>query len=110
MSRDQEEGFTKYFEELESPLIAYAYQILKDYEEARDQVQEAFKRMISKSKLLSTQKRGCTARYAIFALATFASIKEFKRKRGKTTRFFGAQIDGSDHSNNPAEKLERSEK
>ena len=45
--RDQYEqransGIWKFFEELESPLIAYAYQILRD-REARDQVQEALK-------------------------------------------------------------------
>ena len=42
MSKEQIQEFGRFFEELESPLIAYAYQILRDREEARDQVQEAF--------------------------------------------------------------------
>ena len=56
MSKEQIQEFGRFFEELESPLIAYAYQILRDREEARDQVQEAFKRMIKEEKLIENPK------------------------------------------------------
>ena len=56
MSRDQIQEFAKYFQELESPLIAYAYQIVQDCEEARDQVQEAFKRMIQQDEVIEKPK------------------------------------------------------
>ena len=111
MSNTQTEGFTKYFEELESPLISYAYQILKDYEEARDQVQEAFKRMITQVETIEHPKAWL---YRTVRNLCVSHIRKYQRiqKEGeeKQLDFLAAQIDGSDHSNNPAEKLERSEK
>ena len=56
MSQDQIEEFGKCFEELEAPLIAYAYQILREREDARDQVQEAFKRMILREETIEQPK------------------------------------------------------
>ena len=47
MSAWQIEELGKRFQELESPLIAYAYSILGE-REAKDKVQEAFVRMIKR--------------------------------------------------------------
>ena len=56
MSKDQIEEFGKYFEELEAPLIAYAYQIIREIEDARDQVHEAFRRMILREEIIEQPK------------------------------------------------------
>ena len=111
MSKEQIQEFGRFFEELESPLIAYAYQILRDREEARDQVQEAFKRMIA---LVETIEHPKAWLYRTVRNLCISHIRKHQRiqKEGeeKQLDFLAAQIDDTGHSNNPAEKLERSEK
>ena len=111
MSRDQIQEFGRFFEELESPLIAYAYQILTDREEARDQVQEAFKRMIKEEKLIEHPKAWL---YRTTRNLCISHIRKHQRiqKEGeeKQLDFFASQMVETNDSNNPAEKLERSEK
>ena len=111
MSKEQIQEFGRFFEELESPLIAYAYQILRDREEARDQVQEAFKRMIAQVETIEHPKAWL---YRTVRNLCISHIRKHQRiqKEGeeKQLDFLAAQIDGTGHSNNPAEKLERSEK
>ena len=111
MSKEQIQEFGRFFEELESPLIAYAYQILRDREEARDQVQEAFKRMIAQVETIEHPKAWL---YRTVRNLCISHIRKHQRiqKEGeeKQLDFLAAQIDDTGHSNNPAEKLERSEK
>jgi len=111
MSRDQVQEFGRFFEELESPLIAYAYQILRDREEARDQVQEAFKRMIKEEKLIENPKAWL---YRTVRNLCISHMRKHKRmqKEGeeKQLDFFASQMVETNDSSNPAEKLERSEK
>ena len=46
----------EWFEKLEKPLMIYAYQTLRDKEEARDMVQEAFVRFFKKAKEVKQPK------------------------------------------------------
>jgi len=111
MSRDQIQEFAKYFQELESPLIAYAYQIVKDCEEARDQVQEAFKRMIQQDEVIEKPKAWL---YRTVRNLCISHMRKHRRmqKEGeeKQLDFFASQMAETNDANNPAEKLERSEK
>ncbi len=111
MSKEQIQECGRFFEELESPLIAYAYQILRDHEEARDQVQEAFKRMIKEEKLIENPKAWL---YRATRNLCISHIRKHKRmqKEGeeKQLDFFASQMVETNDFNNPAEKLERSEK
>ena len=111
MSKEQIQEFGRFFEELESPLIAYAYQILRDREEARDQVQEAFKRMIKEEKLIENPKAWL---YRTTRNLCISHIRKHQRiqKEGeeKQLDFFAGKFDTSDDNNTPIEKLERTEK
>ena len=80
MSKDQIEEFGKYFEELESPLIAYAYQIIREIEDARDQVHEAFRRMILREEIIEQPKAWLYRTVRNFASAIFVSIKECSKR------------------------------
>ena len=111
MRSQKKEGFTKHFEELESPLIAYAYQILKDYDEARDQVQEAFKRIITEVEIIENPKAWLyrTVRNLCISHMRKHHIIQMEGEE-KQLDFFAGKLDSNNNPNNPAEKLERSEK
>lgn len=111
MSKDQIEEFGKCFEELEAPLIAYAYQILREREDARDQVQEAFKRMILQEEPIKQPKAWL---YRTVRNLCISHLRKHQRmqKEGeeKQLDFFAGKFDTSDDNNTPIEKLERTEK
>ena len=111
MSAEQIKEFAKHFEQLELPLIAYAYQILKNPEDARDQVQEAFKRMIKEEQSIENPKAWL---YRTTRNLSISHIRKHQRmqKEGeeKQLDFFASKLDSGDDPNNPVEKLERSEK
>jgi RNA polymerase sigma-70 factor (ECF subfamily) len=111
VSKDQIEEFGKCFEELEAPLIAYAYQILREREDARDQVQEAFKRMILQEETIEQPKAWL---YRTVRNLCISHLRKHQRmqKEGeeKQLDFFAGKLDTSDDNNTPIEKLERTEK
>ena len=111
MSQDQIEEFGKCFEELEAPLIAYAYQILREREDARDQVQEAFKRMILQDEKIEQPRAWL---YRTIRNLCISHLRKHQRvqKEGeeKQLDFFAGNLDSSHNENNPVAKLEKSEK
>lgn len=111
MSQDQIKEFGKCFEELEAPLIAYAYQILREREDARDQVQEAFTRMILQEETIEQPKAWL---YRTVRNLSISHLRKHQRmqKEGeeKQLDFFAGKFDASDDNNSPIEKLERTEK
>ena len=111
MKQEQLKEFGKWFEQLESPLIAYAFQILKDREEARDQVQEAFRRMLHQDVEIYNPKAW------LYRTLHNLSISQLRRKKRlqnegeeKQLDFFAEKMDGEIKVENPLQKMERSEK
>ena len=104
-------GICKVFPGTGVSLIAYAYQIVKDCEEARDQVQEAFKRMIQQDEVIEKPKAWL---YRTVRNLCISHMRKHRRmqKEGeeKQLDFFASQMVETNNFNNPAEKLERSEK
>ena len=111
MSPDQIKEFEKSFQELEEPLIAYAYQILREREDAKDQVQEAFKKMILQEETIVQPKAWL---YRTVRNLCVNQLRKNQRKHNegeeKQLDFFAGKLNSSHNENNPVAKLEKSEK
>ena len=96
---------------MEAPLIAYAYRILKDREEAKDQVQEAFKRMILNEEIIERPEAWLYRTVRNLCISHIRKHQRMQREGDEQQLdFFAAKNDFSEPFNNPASKLEKSEK
>ena len=96
---------------MEAPLIAYAYRILKDREEAKDQVQEAFKRMILNEEIIERPEAWLYRTVRNLCISHIRKHQRMQREGDEQQLdFFAAKNDFSEPLNNPASKLEKSEK
>ena len=106
----KEQNSVEWFEELESPLIAYAYGILQNREDACDQVQEAFHRFYSQDAIIKHPKAWL---YRTLRNLCISQIRKQKRLQmegeEKQLDFFSAEANPETAEGNPLEKLEKSE-
>ena len=106
----REQNSVEWFEELESPLIAYAYGILQNREDACDQVQEAFHRFYSQDAIIKHPKAWL---YRTLRNLCISQIRKQKRLQmegeEKQLDFFPAEANPETAEGNPLEKLEKSE-
>ncbi len=100
-----------WFDTLESPLIAYAYQILQDREDARDQVQEAFRRILQEKQVIDYPKAWL---YRTVRNLCISHIRKTRRMQNESDEkqldFLASKMEGEDKAENPLQKLERREK
>ena len=111
MSPDQIKEFEKSFQELEEPLIAYAYQILREREDAKDKVQEAFKKMILQEETI-VQPKAWLYRTVRNLCVNHMRKNQRKHKEEEENQldFFAGKLNDSNDENSPNERLEKSEK
>jgi RNA polymerase sigma-70 factor (ECF subfamily) len=111
MSQINIEELEKWFENFESPLIAYAYQILKDREEARDQVQEAFKRILDHEDKIEFPKAWLYRTVRNLSISYLRKRKKVQHEgESKQLDFFANQMEKNQDRENPLQKIERTEK
>ena len=83
----------KMFRRTRSTLIAYAYQILREREDARDQVQEAFKRMILQKETIEQPKAWLYRTVRNLCISHLRQTSENAEGRGReTARFLRRKI------------------
>ena len=111
MSPDQIKEFEKSFQELEEPLIAYAYQILREREDAKDQVQEAFKKMMFQEETIVQPKAWLYRTVRNLCVNHLRkNQRKHKEEEEKQLDFFADKLNDSNDANSPNEKVEKSEK
>ena len=106
----REQNSVEWFEELESPLIAYAYGILQNREDACEQVQEAFHRFYLQDAIIKHPKAWL---YRTLRNLCISQLRKQKRLQmegeERQLDFFSAEANPETAEGNPLEKLEKSE-